>query len=743
MNEKMRIELELKTKGFSDKMKEIQQKAGSFSNKVKEQLELGATFDTNKANQDIEKYKNKLNNVNDNLDKLKNAKATGTNVFSDFSERAEYLKNKIEQLQNKIDKINASPFSKIGSALRNIKSPGEIAKNIFSNIKNNLQWVTQKAIGFANGLFKISTGFIKNKKEGNQFSNSLKKSLGNLSSTLKKFGLSLLGIRTAMAAVRKAASSYLSFDTELNESFTNSWNTLGSLLAPAIELVAKLFSYATSTVASFVKALTGVDLVARANSKALASQSKSAKDAQKSLSSWHDITNINNNDSNSDSDVPQISTVDTGNLLDGILNDIENGDWYNIGKRVADRLNSTFESIDWEKSGKTLGKGINHALDVGIGFVDNFHWRTLGENVGKGFDSAFKAIEWNKLADLLSDSFSGVFDMVSGFLENVDWQNIGRTFIQFIGRIDWSGIASSFFEMLGAALGAREGILRGAISELCKNIGKYFSEKIKEQSGNIGAGITQGILEGIVDIGSWIVEHIFRPFIKGFTKAFGIHSPSTVMETMGGYIVDGLKNGIGNIWNKVGSKFTEFKNSISSFFNTNNFKNIGGNIVSGISSGINSMKSTLQSNISSLANSITSRLKNLLGIHSPSKVMKEQIGKFIPQGIAEGIDDDEFEVSSSLESVIENMKNNLKEVPQLAELEYSNTPNLISNNTFTSNSNNSEQIELLREQNRLLTQLLNKNSNIELDGNNLSKGLYPYFKKEERRRNTSNVVRVG
>lgn len=740
MNETMGIELELKTKGFSDKMKEIQQKAGAFAEKAKEQMKLGLTFDTDKANQDIENYKNKLNSVNANLERLKNAQATKTSFFKDQSEQVEYLKTKIEQLQNKIDKTNATPFSKIGSALRNLKSPGEVAKNMFGMIKSILQDAAQKATSFVGGLFKIGTGFIKGKKEGNQFSSSLKKGLSNLSSTLKKFGLSLLGIRTAMAAVKRAASAYLSFDTELNDSFTNSWNTLGSLLAPALELVANLFAYAASAVASFVKALTGVDLVARANSKALASQSKSAKDAQKSLSSWHDITNINDNDSNSGSDVPQISTVNTGNLLDGILNDIENGNWYNIGKRVADRLNSVFESIDWVKTGKKIGTGINHALDIGLGFVENFHWRTLGENVGKGFDTAFKTVEWNKLADLLSGYWTGIYDMISGFLENVDWQNIGRTIVQFIGRIDWSGIASSLFEMLGAALGAMAGMLWGLISEVCKNIGNYFSEKIKEQGGNVGAGITQGILEGIADIGSWIVDHIFKPFINGFKKAFGIHSPSTVMVTMGGYIVDGLKNGIGNVWEKVNSKFTSFKNSLSNFFNTNNFKNIGSNIVSGISSGINSMKSTLQANVSSLANDITGRLKNLLGIHSPSKVMKEQIGKFIPQGIAEGIDTDEMAISSSLESVIENMKNNLKEVPQLAELEYSHAPNLISNNTFTSNSNNSEQIELLREQNRLLIQLVNKNSNIELDGKNLSKGLYPYFKEEERRRNPSKVV---
>lgn len=32
--------------------------------------------------------------------------------------------------------------------------------------------------------------------------------------------------------------------------------------------------------------------------------------------------------------------------------------------------------------------------------------------------------------------------------------------------------------------------------------------------------------------------------MKGFTAAFGIHSPSTVMAEQGGYIIDGLLKGV-------------------------------------------------------------------------------------------------------------------------------------------------------------------------------------------------------
>ena len=57
-------------------------------------------------------------------------------------------------------------------------------------------------------------------------------------------------------------------------------------------------------------------------------------------------------------------------------------------------------------------------------------------------------------------------------------------------------------------------------------------------------GLLNGITEKLTDIGNWIDEHIFQPFMEGFRNVFGIHSPSTVMQEMGGYIIDGLKEGL-------------------------------------------------------------------------------------------------------------------------------------------------------------------------------------------------------
>ena len=66
-----------------------------------------------------------------------------------------------------------------------------------------------------------------------------------------------------------------------------------------------------------------------------------------------------------------------------------------------------------------------------------------------------------------------------------------------------------------------------------------------------------------------------------------------------------------------------------------NFKNIGSNIVKGVWNGISSGWTWLTDKVKSLANSLVDGVKNVLGIHSPSRVFAG-IGNFMTQGLEQG-----------------------------------------------------------------------------------------------------------
>lgn len=63
-------------------------------------------------------------------------------------------------------------------------------------------------------------------------------------------------------------------------------------------------------------------------------------------------------------------------------------------------------------------------------------------------------------------------------------------------------------------------------------------------------------------IGSWIVDNVFKPILDGFKNAFGIHSPSTVMQEQGHYIIEGFTWNYGFLI-KNKEKFEEIRNLVT------------------------------------------------------------------------------------------------------------------------------------------------------------------------------------
>ncbi len=284
---------------------------------------------------------------------------------------------------------------------------------------------------------------------------------------------------------------------------------------------------------------------------------------------------------------------------------VHNLHWESVGKFIADTINGFFENIDWEliydtfvTGAKGLGDAINAFaenlnwdslansvsnfvntfVDTINTFFDTVDWLEIGRKIGKSLSDAISKIDWKdfgkmlstkirvaieffagliesmdmtELAKAASDMVIGFFDSMTETIENIDWWALGEKAKEFLVNIDWAGVAESSFEAIGAAFGGLAAFLGGLIAEGVEAAREFFQEKIEECGGNVVLGILKGIGDALYDIGAWIKEHIFQPFIDGFKNAFGIHSPSTVMEEMGKYIVSGLLNGLKSTWNTV------------------------------------------------------------------------------------------------------------------------------------------------------------------------------------------------
>lgn len=395
-------------------------------------------------------------------------------------------------------------------------------------------------------------------------------------------------------------------------------------LAPALNSIIQLAIKAANAVGALMAALTGKKYVVAATGAAsdyssglasTADNASAAKDAvdalKKSIMGFDAINKLDDNDSSSGSGGSggggsggSGGGIGGGFEEVGISNEImafadkikeawKNADFTEIGTIVGTKLKNALDSIQWDKIketcnkvaqsvatflngffetpglftsiGKTAAEGVNTALGALNTFAYTFHWDSLGKAISDSVNGFFKTFDWKLAADTFSNWAKGVFTAMYTALENIDWREIGRGLKEFLKSVDWNGIADAMFEAIGAAIGGIASFFVGLFEEVPGAIKKYFADHIqeaKDAGGNIVTGILSGIVDALKAIGTWIKEHIFDPFIKGFKKAFGIASPSKEMEPLGQNIVEGILEGLKSFISKIINWFLELPGKI-------------------------------------------------------------------------------------------------------------------------------------------------------------------------------------
>ena len=258
--------------------------------------------------------------------------------------------------------------------------------------------------------------------------------------------------------------------------------------------------------------------------------------------------------------------------INGFFNNI---DWDLIydtfitgAKGLGDAINSFVDYLDWEAISNSISNFFNTFVDTIYEFVTTVDWKELGEKVGKTISDAWTGIDWKKAGETLGEVFKAFFDFIGTAIENVDWWAVGESVKDFLVGIDWAGVAESFFEAIGAAIGGLAAFLGGLIAGGVEAAKEYFQDKIEEAGGNVVLGILKGIGDALIGIGEWIYEHILTPLFNGFKAALGIHSPSTVMQEIGVYIIQGLLNGINSLVETVKETWESMKQTAIDAWNT-------------------------------------------------------------------------------------------------------------------------------------------------------------------------------
>ena len=160
-------------------------------------------------------------------------------------------------------------------------------------------------------------------------------------------------------------------------------------------------------------------------------------------------------------------------------------------------------------------------------------------------------------------------------------------------------------------------------------------------------GLADGLIEALprlIDKVPEIIEKLFDAFIRNFPK---------IVEAGGqliGKLIVGIIGSLGTLYSRVPEIIHTVVKGISSGYQT--IKNAGLNLVAGIWEGISGSLGWIKNKIKGWVGNVTKFIKNLFGIHSPSKLFKDEIGTNLALGIGEGFTDTMTDVQQEMADAI-------------------------------------------------------------------------------------------
>lgn len=83
------------------------------------------------------------------------------------------------------------------------------------------------------------------------------------------------------------------------------------------------------------------------------------------------------------------------------------------------------------------------------------------------------------------------------------------------------------------------------------------------------------------------------------------------------------------------------------------FANVGVNLVKGLWNGISGSYDWIKSKIKGWIGNVTNFIKKMFGIHSPSTVMRDEVGKYLAQGLGVGFDDELDSVYKDMQRAVD------------------------------------------------------------------------------------------
>lgn len=162
------------------------------------------------------------------------------------------------------------------------------------------------------------------------------------------------------------------------------------------------------------------------------------------------------------------------------------------------------------------------------------------------------------------------------------------------------------------------------------------------------------VVETAITVALALVEGLLSCAPDLISAAFDLAKSllDTIMETdwlaLGSDILDLVVEGLNSMVNTLISSALEIGSALWDKISNIDWWSLGSDIISGIASGVSGAIGLLADAAASVARNALNTIKSVLGINSPSKVFKKEVGHWIPPGIGEGFEETMPELNADM-----------------------------------------------------------------------------------------------
>lgn len=458
-------------------------------------------------------------------------------------------------------------------------------------------------------------------------------------------------------------------------------------------------------------------------------------------------------------DVNSIGTSLSGLAL-GILTTLDNAltttDWSQLGTK----LSALLTSIDWVgifvNAISVAGKAITALTQLGVSFMDNLakgitngtqqfiskglsaltnFTANLRSNAGKLVDSGL---------NLMLNLAKGIANSLPDIIKNVPQivSNIANTINDNAPKILMAGI-----QLIGILI---KGLIQ-AIPTLIASIPQIIVAMVNVFTAynwlSLGKSLITGIKNGIVAAKSTAVEAMTNTYngllnaiknlpskLKGLGEnglkemGNGITGKLSGLKTTAGKILTNIIEAVKNLPKELSKKATSAIRDMKTTFKNVDWGSVGMNVVKGIAKGVGDFAWILVDKMTGLAQKAWEGVKDFFGIHSPSRLMRDTVGKMIPAGITVGLEKAFPYTLKTLMNQSEQLANVPFRTPEIAtgKIIPAKASAVIAQKQHSTDSNNNDVLNLLE-------QLLSVMKSLESDNSGNNGGDYHFTAQINRR----------